>query len=80
MTNYSFPKGKVNQNENEMDCAIREVWEEVGYDISRDIKQGVFNIILNLGLRLIPTRRYQVNLKDVYNIRCKREVSIQDSY
>jgi mRNA-decapping enzyme subunit 2 len=25
-TNYSFPKGKVNMNENGISCAIREVW------------------------------------------------------
>lgn len=30
-TVYSFPKGKVNQNEDGVQCAIREVWEEVGY-------------------------------------------------
>ena len=33
-TLYSFPKGKVNENEKPIDCAIREVWEEIGYDIS----------------------------------------------
>ena len=25
-TNYSFPKGKVNENEAGIFCAIREVW------------------------------------------------------
>ncbi|KAL7009825.1 mRNA-decapping enzyme subunit 2 [Cystobasidiomycetes sp. EMM_F5] len=33
-SNWGFPQGKINQAETEMDCAIREVWEEVGYDIS----------------------------------------------
>jgi mRNA-decapping enzyme subunit 2 len=32
-TNYSFPKGKVNENEEGIQCAIREVWEEIGFDI-----------------------------------------------
>jgi len=32
-TNYSFPKGKVNQNETGLQCAVREVWEEIGLDI-----------------------------------------------
>ncbi|CAD8152488.1 unnamed protein product [Paramecium octaurelia] len=36
-TVYSFPKGKVNKNESGVECAIREVWEEVGYDISKKI-------------------------------------------
>jgi mRNA-decapping enzyme subunit 2 len=34
---WGFPKGKVNEDENEADCAIREVREEVGYDISDKI-------------------------------------------
>lgn len=31
---WGFPKGKINQNEAERDCAIREVLEETGYDCS----------------------------------------------
>ena len=31
---WGFPKGKINQNETDRDCAIREVWEETGYDMS----------------------------------------------
>lgn len=31
---WTFPKGKINQDEAEAACAIREVWEEVGYDCS----------------------------------------------
>ena len=30
---YDFPKGKVDENEDEVECAIREVQEEIGYDI-----------------------------------------------
>lgn len=29
---WGFPKGKVNENEDEVDCAVREVYEEIGYD------------------------------------------------
>ncbi|KAK0417147.1 hypothetical protein QR680_012853 [Steinernema hermaphroditum] len=29
---WGFPKGKVNQEEDPIDCAAREVFEEVGYD------------------------------------------------
>jgi mRNA-decapping enzyme subunit 2 len=32
-TSYSFPKGKINQNESGLECAIREVWEETGINI-----------------------------------------------
>lgn len=29
---WGFPQGKLNQNEREIDCALREIEEEVGYD------------------------------------------------
>ena len=31
--NWSFPRGKINNKEADLDCAIREVYEETGYDI-----------------------------------------------
>uniref|UniRef100_A0A1I7XZJ4 mRNA-decapping enzyme 2 n=1 Tax=Steinernema glaseri TaxID=37863 RepID=A0A1I7XZJ4_9BILA len=34
---WGFPKGKVNQDEEPVDCAAREVLEEVGYDCSGQI-------------------------------------------
>lgn len=30
---WSFPRGKINKDEDDIDCAIREVYEETGYDI-----------------------------------------------
>ncbi|KAE8148963.1 hypothetical protein BDV25DRAFT_130781 [Aspergillus avenaceus] len=32
--NWSFPRGKINKDEKDLDCAIREVYEETGYDIN----------------------------------------------
>ena len=31
--NWSFPRGKINKDEKDLDCAVREVWEETGFDI-----------------------------------------------
>jgi len=31
---WSFPRGKINKDERDLDCAIREVYEETGYDIA----------------------------------------------
>lgn len=31
--NWSFPRGKINKDEDDLDCAIREVYEETGYEI-----------------------------------------------
>ncbi|KAI9796080.1 MAG: mRNA-decapping enzyme subunit 2 [Piccolia ochrophora] len=32
-SNWSFPRGKINKDEKDFDCAVREVYEETGYDI-----------------------------------------------
>ncbi|KAI2810057.1 mRNA-decapping enzyme subunit 2 [Blomia tropicalis] len=40
--NWSFPKGKVNHDETLMNCAIREVSEETGYDCTDKISESVY--------------------------------------
>lgn len=40
--NWDFPKGKVNEAESHSDCAIREVFEEVNFDIRPYLKQKDF--------------------------------------
>ncbi|KAM0722418.1 hypothetical protein Q7P37_001859 [Cladosporium fusiforme] len=30
---WSFPRGKINKDEKDLDCTVREVWEETGFDI-----------------------------------------------
>jgi mRNA-decapping enzyme subunit 2 len=32
---WSFPRGKINKEETNLDCAVREVWEETGYDLRK---------------------------------------------
>ncbi|KAF1943755.1 hypothetical protein EJ02DRAFT_464684 [Clathrospora elynae] len=32
---WSFPRGKINKEEADLDCAVREVWEETGYDLRK---------------------------------------------
>ncbi|KPI38967.1 mRNA decapping complex subunit 2 [Cyphellophora attinorum] len=31
---WSFPRGKINLQESDLDCAIREAWEETGFDLN----------------------------------------------
>ena len=33
--NWSFPRGKINKDEQDLDCAIREVYEETGFDVRK---------------------------------------------
>ena len=37
--NRGFPKGKINEKETEVECAVREVKEETGIDISKIINE-----------------------------------------
>ncbi|RXG62330.1 m7GpppN-mRNA hydrolase [Armadillidium vulgare] len=39
---WGFPKGKINVEEEPYKCAIREVLEETGYDISSQINKDIF--------------------------------------
>ncbi|ROW15045.1 hypothetical protein VPNG_03373 [Cytospora leucostoma] len=32
---WSFPRGKINQEEDDLKCAIREVYEETGFDVEK---------------------------------------------
>lgn len=41
-TSWGFPKGKVNQEEDPTKCAVREVFEETGFDISRLINANEY--------------------------------------
>lgn len=39
---WSFPKGKVNENEDPVKCAVREVYEETGFDCAHLIQPNDF--------------------------------------
>ncbi|KAJ1032486.1 hypothetical protein NDA16_000510 [Ustilago loliicola] len=56
---WGFPKGKINQNEPERDCAIREVLEETGYDCSSLLSEDS-NDYLDLTMREQRIRLYIV--------------------
>lgn len=39
---WGFPKGKIDKQEQPISCAIREVWEEIGFDITNLIKEDYY--------------------------------------
>ncbi|CAI5715598.1 unnamed protein product [Hyaloperonospora brassicae] len=41
-TSWTFPRGKVNEGESDVDCARREVLEECGYDVSDSLMPSEF--------------------------------------
>lgn len=51
---WSFPRGKINKDEPDLDCAIREVYEETGFDLHE----------ARLVERNLPVDYLEVTLKD----------------
>lgn len=57
---WTFPRGKINKGETGVDCAIREVWEETGIDItghvdaSEYVRADIYGSGCALQLFLVP--------------------------
>lgn len=79
---WSFPRGKVNDGENERQCAIREVYEETGCDISNFLshefcekryrEQKVrlyFGVGLPLETRFQPLARKEIGAVEWHELR-----------
>lgn len=41
-SSWGFPKGKVNEDEDPLHCAIREVYEETGNDHTKEFLISIF--------------------------------------
>lgn len=55
---WGFPKGKIDQGETLMDCALREVREETGLDLTLLINEEHF---VEMQQSLTPTRLFLIN-------------------
>ena len=78
--NWSFPRGKINKDEDDLICAIREVYEETGYDLqaagavpaNRDVKH------ISLPIRDQDMRLYvfrDVPMDTYFEPKTRKEIS-----
>lgn len=73
---WGFPKGKINQGESDEACAIREVIEETGYDVSALLKKDDY---LEISMREQQVRLYiiaGVPMDSVFEPQTRKEISV----
>lgn len=78
---WGFPKGKINQQESERDCAVREVLEETGYDCGHFLKP-VSKDFMELTMREQKIRLYIVSGVDEgthFETLTRKEISVSTS-
>ncbi|KAK6090370.1 hypothetical protein P3W45_000727 [Vairimorpha bombi] len=69
---FGFPKGKKNMNEDGPSCAIREIMEEIGYDVSTKIVRGVsINLFEKMNFYFV----FNVSKKFAFKSCMKNEIS-----
>ncbi|KAI1007674.1 hypothetical protein K3495_g555 [Podosphaera aphanis] len=81
--NWSFPRGKINKDEDDLDCAVREVYEETGFDLGEagfvPADRRVKSIDLNMHeqqIRLFVFR--DIPLDTHFEPRTRKEISAID--
>ncbi|KHJ32697.1 putative mrna decapping complex subunit 2 [Erysiphe necator] len=81
--NWSFPRGKINKDEDDLDCAIREVYEETGFDLGEagfiPADRQVKSIELNMHeqqIRLFVFRGIPMNIN--FEPKTRKEISAID--
>lgn len=52
-SSWGFPKGKINKDEPEMDCAIREVFEETGFDLEGKLRDEDCTFLCRLSAQFV---------------------------
>ncbi|KAL8659051.1 MAG: hypothetical protein Q9226_000632 [Calogaya cf. arnoldii] len=78
--NWSFPRGKINKDESDLACAVREVYEETGYDVEAagligppDLMKYIDVAIQHQHIRLYVFRG--VPLDTHFEARTRKEIS-----
>ncbi|WBW73304.1 mRNA decapping complex catalytic subunit Dcp2 [Schizosaccharomyces osmophilus] len=72
---WGFPKGKIDKDESDVDCAVREVYEETGFDLTGHINSNEYIDMTirgqNVRLYIIP----EMSLDTVFESRTRKEIS-----
>ncbi|QSZ37259.1 hypothetical protein DSL72_009353 [Monilinia vaccinii-corymbosi] len=79
--NWSFPRGKINKDEDDLTCAIREAYEETGYNLEvsglvaqdRSLVEGLDITGHNQQIKLYPFRN--VPLDTPFEPQTRKEIS-----
>ncbi|KAI7638373.1 hypothetical protein KC319_g14834, partial [Hortaea werneckii] len=84
-SSWSFPRGKINKDERDLDCAVREVYEETGFDVraaglvGQDDNQGDENVkYIDVTMREQHMRLFVfrgVPLDTVFEPQTRKEIS-----
>lgn len=82
--NWSFPRGKINKEERDIDCAVREVYEETGYDIKEAglLKDDSEITFIEVTMREQNIRLYvfkDVPMDTQFQPRTRKEISVRCS-
>ena len=77
---WSFPRGKINKDEDDLDCAIREVYEETGYDLTSEglvpVDRQVKHIEINMREQNIRLYVFKdVPMDTYFEPRTRKEIS-----
>lgn len=71
----TFPRGKINANESPYDCAIREVYEEIGQDVSAYTNENDKIIQFSGGRNVTMFLSTNVPENLIFHPRTKKEIS-----
>jgi 8-oxo-dGTP pyrophosphatase MutT (NUDIX family) len=74
---WGFPKGKINQGESETSCAIREVFEETGFDVSTYIRSNEYieRVINDQRMRLYIISGINENIQ--FTTQTRKEIGVK---
>lgn len=79
---WGFPKGKINQSESHRDCAVRETYEETGFDCSQMVDPESLDW-MELSVREQTMRLYIVpgiSKATVFETQTRKEISVSHEW